>query len=95
MTTLFRAISQLEKDDYDANGIFKTGRNTLDGKQFFRSRTAVLSFVNNALEQDYDPPYAYLLIVSVDDEQFDIEENTQDLDGYLAVHVDEDHLQYF
>jgi transposase-like protein len=36
MTTLYRAVSQQEKEDIDAQRAFKTGRNTLEAKQFLK-----------------------------------------------------------
>lgn len=53
MITLYRAVSQKEKDDYDIQKCFKTGKNTLEGKQFFRSPSAVKDFVNNAILQEF------------------------------------------
>jgi len=45
MITLFRAVSRQEKEDYDEHGIFLTGKNTLEAKQFFKTRVAVTSRV--------------------------------------------------
>jgi hypothetical protein len=95
MITLFRAVSRQEKEDYDTHLIFRTGRNTLEAKQFFKTRIAVTSFVDSAMEQNYDPAYAYLLTVTVDDDQFDTTQRTQKLDGYEAVHIEEDDLPAF
>ena len=67
MTTLYRAISQNEKDDYDNHKQFRLAKNTLEAKQFFRSRTAVKQFVENSVMQDYNPPYLYLLVIRIDD----------------------------
>ncbi len=90
MITLFRAVSQREKEDYDAHGAFLTGLNTLEAKQFFRTRVAVASFVTSAAGLNYDPAYAHLMVVSLNDDNFDITSRTMKLDGYDAVHVDED-----
>jgi hypothetical protein len=95
MTTLFRAVSQQEKEDYNAHGAFLTGRNTLEAKQFFKTRVAVTSFVSSAAEQRYDPAYTHLMIVTVDDGSFDIISRTRKLDGYDAVYVDEGDLPAF
>ncbi len=95
MITLFRAISQQEKEDYDTHLVFRTGRNTLEAKQFFKTRTAVTSFAGDAVQQSYDPAYAYLMIVTVDDDQFDTTQRTRKLDGYDAVHIEEDDLPAF
>jgi hypothetical protein len=45
MIKLYRAISQNEKDDFDRDQQFRTGKNTLEAKQFFKSRAAVKQFV--------------------------------------------------
>jgi len=96
MTKLYRAVSQQEKDDYDNQQFFRTWRNTLEAKQFFKSRTAVKAFVENSILQSYSPPYAYLLIVSVDEDCFNrIDRTDMKLDGYDAVNINEDHLLDF
>ena len=95
MITLFRAVSQQEKENFDIHRVFLTGRNTLEAKQFFKTRVAVTSFASSAMEQKYDPAYAHLMIVTVDDDSFDITIRTRKLDGYDAVHVDEDDLPAF
>ncbi|MFI5138685.1 MAG: hypothetical protein ACHQIM_12735 [Sphingobacteriales bacterium] len=95
MITLFRAVSQQEKEDYDTHLAFRTGRNTLEAKQFFKTRMAVTSFIDSSMEQNYDPACAHLMIVTVDDDHFDIIQRTTKLDGYDAVHIDEDDLPDF
>ena len=96
MIKLYRAISQKEKDDYDELKIFRTGKNTLEAKQFFKSRTAVKQFVASSVIQDYDPAYIYLLVIEVDEELFDKSNpSNMKLDGYDAVNVDEDDLPSF
>jgi hypothetical protein len=96
MIKLYRAISQQEKDDYESQQIFRTGKNTLEAKQFFKSRAAIKEFVDSSMIQDYDPPYLYLLIVSIDEECFIlIDHKDMKLDGYDAVNIDEEHLLNF
>ena len=96
MIKLYRAISQQEKDDYDSQQIFRTGKNTLEAKQFFKSRTAIKEFVDSSVMQDYDPPYLYLLIISVDEDCFNMIDHTDmKLDGYDAININEDHLLNF
>lgn len=96
MAKLFRAISQAEKDDYDQTRLFNTGRNTLEAKQFFKSLTAVKQFVASAVIQEYNPPYLYLLTVTVNDDTFNHANPTNiKLDGYEAVNVAEDDLMAF
>jgi hypothetical protein len=53
---LYRAVSQLEKDDFDEQGFLRTGENTLEAKQFFKSIEAVSEFVANSRLRQYDPP---------------------------------------
>jgi hypothetical protein len=96
MTTLYRAISQYEKDDYDSVQIFRTGKNTLEAKQFFKSRKAIKQFVLRSVIQTYEPPYTYLLVLSVDDGCFNkIVHKNMDLDGFEAINIDEEHLPDF
>jgi hypothetical protein len=96
MIKLYRAISQQEKDDYDSQQIFRTGRNTLEAKQFFKSRVAVTQFVASSVLQAYDPPYKYLLIINIDEGCFNMTDHADmKLDGYDAVNINEDHLLNF
>src|ERR1700759_1738028 len=95
MITIFRAVSQREKEDYDINQLFRTSRNTLEAKQFFKTRTAINSFVERAIEQGYNPPYVFLLEITLDDDLFDVEGFTKELDGFQAIHIDEDDLEHF
>lgn len=55
---LYRAVSKAEKTDYEYSGIFRTGKNTLEAKQFFQSEPAVLEFALEALSCGYIPAYA-------------------------------------
>lgn len=43
--TLYRVVSEAEKIDYDKNEVFQLGINTLEAKQFFKSREAIVEFV--------------------------------------------------
>ncbi len=96
MITLYRAISRLEKQDFDSDGIFRTGQNTLEAKQFFKSRDAINEFVSNSILQQYDPPYEYLLIIDIDKECFNnVPHSNMILDGFDAVNIHEDHLLTF
>ena len=88
--TLYRAVSQYEKDDFDIDGIFRTGENTLEVKQFFGSRTAVDQYVQNSVKQNYTPPYRYLLIIRVTEECLNHSNSTfMLLDGFNALCVAE------
>jgi len=95
MTILYRAVSQKEKEDIDLNKSFRIGRNTLEAKQFFKRRHSVTQFVANSVLQHYDPVYMHLIILGIDDDCFDTTSYTQKLDGYDAVHIDEDDLPTF
>jgi hypothetical protein len=96
MIKLYRAISQQEKEDYYSQQMFRTGKNTLEAKQFFKSRTAIKEFVDSSVIQEYDPPYLYLLIIRVDEDCFNVTDHTDmKLDGYDAVNINEEHLLNF
>jgi hypothetical protein len=96
MSKLYRAISQAEKDDYDQQQRLLTGQNTLEGKQFFKSLTAVKQFVANSVLQDFDPPYVHLLTIRIDDDLFELANpEHMPLDGFEAVNVTEDNLDSF
>ena len=96
MITLFRVISRFEKQDFDTVGVLRTGPNTLEAKQFFKSVEAINEFVANAILQQYDPPYEYLLTISIDDKLFNFIAHTNvELDGYDAVNIHEDNLPAF
>jgi hypothetical protein len=71
MITLYRAISKAEKDDFDIDKQFRIGRNTLEGKQFFKSEEAVKEYFNRAEEREFNPPYRYLLRIEIDKECFE------------------------
>jgi hypothetical protein len=96
MISLYRAVSQQEKDDYDNQQIFRTGKNTLEAKQFFKSRIAIKEFVAGSVLQNYDPPYAWLLIITINEDCFDETGHMEmRLDGYDAINIEEDHLPEF
>lgn len=96
MATLYRAVSDAEYLDYQKSKQFNTAQNTLEAKQFFKSRIAIREFVTSAVEQDYYPPYTHLLILTIDDKQFNhIHIDIMDLDGFEAVSVPEDQLPAF
>jgi hypothetical protein len=93
---LYRAISQGEMDDYDQDRTFRTGLRTLEAKQFFKSRKAVESFVASSITQDYDPPYAYLIIINIDEQLLEVANpDSMQLDGFEAISINEDGLFAF
>ena len=92
MITLYRAVSQFEKQDFDNEGILRTRENTLEAKQFFKSIEAINEFVSNSILQQYDPPYEHLLIISVDEKGFNkIHHTLMELDGFDAISIHEDY----
>ena len=95
MTTLYRAVSQQEKEDIELHKSFRISRNTLEAKQFFKRRMSVVQFVANSLIQQYEPAYVYLIKISIDDTCFDTSKHIRKLDGYDAVHIDEEDLPAF
>jgi hypothetical protein len=96
MIKLYRAISQGEKDNFDLDRQFRTGERTLEVKQFFKSRKAVMSFVASSILQDYNPPYAFLLTVSINEDLLE-ESNPESmpLDGFEAISINEIDLESF
>jgi hypothetical protein len=93
---LYRAVSQNEKSNYEQFHEFRTGRNTLEAKQFFKSRIAAINFVGRSVLQNYDPSYQYLLIIDMDDDCLNAHTHTNiNLDGYDAISVEEDDLANF
>ncbi|HEY4327181.1 MAG TPA: hypothetical protein VGN20_24550 [Mucilaginibacter sp.] len=96
MTKLYRAISQAEKEDYDQIRLFRTTRNTLEAKQFFKSLAAVRQFVERSVLQTYNPPYLYLLTVTVDNSLLhEANPDNMSLDGFEAMNIAEDDLIAF
>ncbi len=96
MIKLYRAVSQAEKDDYDQTKRFNIGINTLEAKQFFKSPVAVRQFVQRSVIQDYDPPYIYLLTITVNTDLL-TQANPDDglLDGFEAITIAEADLNAF
>jgi hypothetical protein len=96
MATLYRAASRAEYDDYHRSRQFNTSINTLEAKQFFKSLIAVKAFVKSAVQQEYEPPYTYLFILTVNDKQLSrIAIDEMDLDGFEAISVPEEMLPAF
>lgn len=73
-----------------------TARNTLEGKQFFKSEHAAREFARTAEERNYRPPYSFLFTIDIDDDCFDhFRLQPQILDGFEAITVNEDDLPAF
>lgn len=72
------------------------GKNTLEGKQFFKEEAAVKEFVENAKQRNYQPPYQHVLVVQADEECMSrIGFCEQKLDGYDAITIRETYLNSF
>jgi hypothetical protein len=96
MIKLYRVVSQQEKDDFDNQGQLRTGKNTLEAKQFFKSMEAIRQFVRRARQQQYDPPYQYLFTINIDKKDFsNIPHESMPLDDYDAISIREDNLLAF
>lgn len=93
---LFRTVSTQEFNDYQKHKLFRVAKNTLEGKQFFKTEAGVREFITDANRRQYSPPYKYLLIVSVDKACLkSIPYDEQELDLFNAVTVYEEDLPAF
>ena|ERR1700733_8996551 len=96
MVTLYCAVSKAEKDDFDKDGQFRTGRNTLEVKQFFQTEEAIEDYLKEAKKKKFDPPYKYLLHVTIDEDCLKtISYLDQELDGFLAITIYDIDLLHF
>ena len=83
-------------NDYQRTQAFNTSQNTLEAKQFFKSRTAAKQFVERSIIQGYDPPYMHLMIIKIDNKQlYNLNPEEMRLDGFDALSINEDALPYF
>lgn len=93
---LFRATSIDEVESIRLHAEFRTSRNTLEAKQFFKSVRAIEEFVRKARAQNYRPPYTSYIEFEVSDDCLnDTIFTEQELDGFEALTVDEEHLVTF
>jgi hypothetical protein len=94
---LYRAISIAEMNDFKQNdNSFRTAKNTLEAKQFFKSETAVETFVRESVKQNYRPAYKHILIVDINEQCLnEIRSEEQMLDGFEALTVAEEELPVF
>lgn len=93
---LYRTVSKAERDDYIHTGELRTAKNTLEGKQFFKSEIAVREFMSNSKLQRYSPPYKYLFILDIDEECLgSIDYDEQELDRFEAITIFEADLPQF
>ena len=96
MANLYRVVSKREWDNYQKTQLLSIAENTLEAKQFFKSRKAVLDFFKSSKEQNYTPPYVSLLVFQVDDSKFKkILYDSMLLDGYEAISIPENQLAAF
>lgn len=95
-TTLYRAISKAEKEDFEKDGQFRTGRNTLEVKEFYKTEEAVSKFIERTKKKKYHPPCNCLLHVIMDESCLEnIPYEEMDLDGFSAIIVREIDLLNF
>lgn len=93
---LYRAISEKERENYELHKQFRTNSNTLEAKQFFKSKVAVQSFVKNSVSREFDPPYKYLLTIDIDEDYIQNPNFINlNLDGFDAISIYEDDLPMF
>lgn len=93
---LYRTVSKPEFDDYKAHHEFRVGRNTIEGKQFFKTEAGVNELIRESVRQNYQPPYQYIFIVHADaDCMKQIKYDEQELDKYEAITVQETDLPAF
>jgi hypothetical protein len=92
----YRAVSAKERLDYKRSRLFRTSKNTLEAKQFFKSETGVLEFILESKKAGFLPPYKYLYHIYIDEICLSkINYDEQLLDGYAAITIRESHLQDF
>jgi hypothetical protein len=89
--TLYRAGSNEELFDFASSGVFQTGPNTLEGKQFLRTDLAVREFAGEANRIGYEPPYTTVFAISINESDFNrIPVDRQILDSHEAITVSTD-----
>ncbi len=94
--TLFRTVSTAEWNDFKKDNSFRTSRNTLEGKQFFKSEEAVLEYIRDTRLRHYSPEYTYVLKVTLSIECLEkIPYEEQELDRFKAITIHEDYLIRF
>lgn len=94
--TLYRAVSNAELKDYHRSKQLRTSRNTIEGKQFFKTREAVNDFVADSRRRTYEPPYEHVFEININIlclELIDYEE--QELDTFKAITIKEADLPKF
>ena len=93
---LYRAVSQNEFEDWEKIKAFRTAKNTLEAKQFFKSLLAVKDFVSNSQIQKFSPAYSMILEIEIlNDCLNSIQVFTTELDRFEAITVSENDLPGF
>ena len=92
---LFRAVSKAEFEDWSNTSEFRTSRNTLEAKQFFKSYKAAIDFYNQSLLLNFIPPYSCILEVHIDKAHGKITFDDMDLDTHEALSIEEGKLADF
>ena len=88
---LYRAVSKAEFYDWNDTKEFRTARNTLEAKQFFKSYKAAVDFHNQSLLLNFDNPYVYIFEVHVFTTCINkLEVNHMSLDTHNALSIEED-----
>jgi hypothetical protein len=93
---IYRTVSRVEMDDFRKHRLFRTARNTLEAKQFFKSETGVLDFIRESRRGHFYPPYEYIFHVDIDETCFsNITYAEQEIDRFKAITVQEEDLPRF
>jgi hypothetical protein len=93
---IYRAVSNKERRDYRKDQLFRTAKNTLEAKQFFKSEISAQEFIKESRIRKFSPPYKYLFHIEIDEECVSkIDYDEQILDGYTAITIQESRLPAF
>lgn len=93
---LFRAVSMMELKDWKDAAIFRTAFNTLEAKQFFKTKNAVEDFIFHARQQNFIPPYTHIFEIDILKQCLaKLKIHEMILDRFDAISVDEEHLPDF
>jgi len=93
---LYRAVSDAEYKDWENKSEFRTAKNTLEAKQFFKTEGAVRDFINQSYATALSFPYLFVMEIHV--LKTCLENLNADyikLDTHEAVSIDEDELPDF
>lgn len=96
MIHLYRTISTAERNDFNTDKHFRTSRNTLEGKQFFKSHEGLIEYIKDTQLRGYYPEYTYWLDVNIDTECLEaVPYEEQELDRFKVITIHEDFLPQF